>query len=138
MFSFSYDPKSDEPCFDVERPTSDNVDAFVTATASFVWRNNSVPDIEVGRRAPAVVVAGGVLAPGRPSMEDVDGTRAWEIPVGDVVVESDARGRTGGGPIEPSTVRAGFNGRGRWDLVTSCAGRRGHNLIHPDALSQGR
>jgi hypothetical protein len=41
-------------------------------------------------------------------MDDVDDTRAWEIPVGDVVVESDARGRTGGGLIEPSTVRVGF------------------------------
>ena len=108
VFSFSSDPEPDKPWFDVERSTSDNVDAFVTAAASFAWRKSSVPDIEVGRRDPAVVIAGGDLAPGRPSMGDVDGTRAWEIPVGDVVVESDARGRTGAGPIEPSTVRAGF------------------------------
>ena len=108
VFSFSSDPESDKPCFDVERSASDNVDAFVTAAASFACRNSSVPDIDVGRRDPAVVIPGGDLAPGRPSMEDVDDTRAWEIPVGDVVVESDARGRTGGGLIEPSTVRAGF------------------------------
>jgi len=76
VFSFSSDAESDELCFDVERSTSDNVDAFVTAAASFAWRNSSVPDIEVGRRDPAVVVAGGDLAPGRPSMEDVDDTRA--------------------------------------------------------------
>ena len=99
-------------CFDVERSTSDNVDAFVTAAVSFAWRNSSVLDIEVGQRNPAVVVAGGDLAPGRPSMEDVDSTRAWEIPVGDVV-ESDARGRTGGGPIEPD-CSCRFYGRGRW------------------------
>ena len=83
VFSFSSGPESDEPCFDVERSTSANIDAFVTAAASFTWRNSSVPDIEVGRRDPAVVVAGGVV-PGRPSMKDVDGTRAWEIPVGNV------------------------------------------------------
>ena len=108
MSSFSSDPESDEPCFDVERSTSDNVDAFATGAASFACRNSSVPDIDVGRRGPVVVIAAGDLAPGRPSMEDVDDTRAWEIPVGDVVVESDARGRTGGGLIEPSTVRADF------------------------------
>ena len=83
MFSFSSGPESDEPCFDVERSTSANVDAFVTAAASFTWQNSSVPDIEVGWWDPAVVVAGGV-APGRPSMKDVDGTRAWEISVGNV------------------------------------------------------
>jgi hypothetical protein len=87
---------------------SDNVDAFVTAAASFAWRNSSAPDIEVGQRDPTIVVTGGDLAPSRPSMEDVDGTRAWEIPVGDVVVESDAHGQTGGDLIKPSTVRAGF------------------------------
>jgi hypothetical protein len=32
----------------------------------------------------------------------------YGIPIGDVVVESNAHGRTGGGPIEPSTVHAGF------------------------------
>ena len=95
-------------CFDVGRSTSDNVNALVTAAASFAWRNSPVPGMEVGWRDPAVVVGGGDLAPGQSSMEDVDGTRTWEIPVGDVVVESDARGRTGGGPIEPSTVRTGF------------------------------
>jgi hypothetical protein len=122
--------------FDVERSTSDNVDAFVTAAVSFAWRNSSVLDIEVGRRNPAVVIAGSDLAPGRPSMEDVDSTRAWEIPVGDVVVESDARGRTGGGPIEPLTVRAGFMVVGVGDLITSYAERRCHSRIHPDALFQ--
>ena len=74
VFSFSSDAESDELCFDVERSTSDNVDAFVTAAASFAWRSSSVPDIEIGRRDPAVV--GGDLAPGRPSIEDVDDTRA--------------------------------------------------------------
>jgi hypothetical protein len=123
-------------CFNVERSTSDNVDAFVTAAMSFAWRNSSILDIEVGRRNPAVVVAGGDLAPGRPSMEDVDSTRAWEIPVGDVVVESDARGRTGGGPIKPLTVRAGFMVVGIGDLITSYAERRCHSRIHPDALFQ--
>ena len=53
---------------------SDNVDAFVTVAASFTWRNNPVPNIGVGRRDPAVVVAGGGLAPVQPSTEDVDGT----------------------------------------------------------------
>jgi hypothetical protein len=106
VFSFSSDAESD-----VERSTSDD-DAFVTAAASFAWRISSGPDIEIGRRGglPAAVVPGGDFAPGRPSpTEDVDDTRVWDtIPVGDVVVESDARGRTGGGPIEPSTARAGF------------------------------
>jgi hypothetical protein len=67
-----------------------------------------VPDIEDGRRAPGPLATGGDFAPGRPSGEDVDETRVWDTPVGDVMVESDARGRTGGGPIEPSTVRVGF------------------------------
>ena len=107
MFSFSSDAESD-----VERSTSDSADddAFVTAAASFAWRISSGPDIDIGRRGTlAVVATGGDLAPGRPSpTEDVDDTRVDPTPVGDVVVESDARGRTGGGPIEPSTARAGF------------------------------
>jgi hypothetical protein len=49
MFSFSSDPKCNECCFSVEWSTSDNVNAFVTVTASFAWHNNSVPDIEVGQ-----------------------------------------------------------------------------------------
>jgi hypothetical protein len=66
--------------------------------------------MDIGRRGIlAVVATGGDLAPVRPSpMEDVDDARVDTTPVGDVVVESDARGRTGGGPIEPSTARAGF------------------------------
>ena len=109
MFSFSSDAESD-----VERSTSDSADddAFVTAAASLAWRISSGPDIEIGRRAGprTELVAGGDLAPGRPSpTEDVDNTRVWDTtPVGDVVVESDARGRTGGGPMEPSTARKGF------------------------------
>jgi len=107
VFSFSSDAESD-----VERSTSDSADddAFVTAAASFAWRISSGPDIDIGRRGTlAVVATGGDLAPGRPSpTEDVDDTRVDPTPVGDVVVESDARGRTGGGPIEPSTARAGF------------------------------
>lgn len=107
MFSFSSDAESD-----VERSTSDSVDddAFVTAAASFAWRISSGPDIDIGRRGTPVVVTGGDFAPGRPSpTEDVDDTRVEDTtPVGDVVVESDARGRTEGGPIEPSTARAGF------------------------------
>jgi hypothetical protein len=109
VFSFSSDAESDELCFDVERSTSDNGDAFAAAAASFAWRISSVPDIDIGRRAPArVIVVGGDLAPGRPSAEDVDDTRVWDTAVGDVVVESDARGRTGGGPKELSIVRAGL------------------------------
>ena len=107
MFSFSSDAESD-----VERSTSDSVDddAFVTAAASFAWRISSGPDMDIGRRGTlAVVATGGDLAPGRPSpTDDVDDTRVDTTPVGDVVAESDARGRTGGGPIEPSTARAGF------------------------------
>jgi hypothetical protein len=119
VFSFSSDAeRSDELCFDVERSTSDNVDALVIAAASFAWRISSVPDIEDGRRGPAVLAAaGGDLAPGRPSTEDVDDTRVWDTPVGDVEVESDARGRTGGGPIEPSIDRAGFTVVGVGTLV---------------------
>lgn len=101
MFSFSSDAEPDELCCDVERSTSD--DAVV---ASFAWRMSSVPDIDDGRR----VVVGGDLTPGRPRPEEVDVTRVWArvTPVGDVVVESDARGRAGGGPIAPSIVRVGF------------------------------
>jgi len=113
VFSFSSDAEPDELRCGVERSASDdddNVDdaSLLLAAASFAWRISSVPDIDIGRRAPVAVVVGGDLVPGRPSVEDVDDTRVWETPVGDVVVESDARCRTGGGPIDPSIVRAGF------------------------------
>ena len=64
VISFSSDPKSNKPCFEVKRSTSDDVDAFVTTDVSFTWRNSAVPDIEVGWRDPAIVVASGNLAPG--------------------------------------------------------------------------
>jgi hypothetical protein len=105
LFSFSSDPEPVELSCDVERPTSD---ADAAVDASFAWRSSSVPDIDDGRRC----AVGGDLIPGRPtpSAEEVDVTRVCVCgtPVGDVVVESDARGRVGGGPIEPSIVRAGF------------------------------
>jgi hypothetical protein len=84
---------------------------------SFTWHNSSAPNIKVGWWDPAIVITSGDLAPGRPSMEDVDGTCAWEIPVGDVIMESNAHGRTGGDPIEPSTVRAGFMAMGIGTLL---------------------
>jgi hypothetical protein len=61
------DAEPDELCTDVERSTSD--DAVV---ASFAWRISSVPDIDDGRR----LVMGGDLTPGRPSVEELDVTRA--------------------------------------------------------------
>jgi len=75
VFSFSSDAEPDELGCDVERSTSDDANLLLAA-ASFAWRISSVPDIEIGRRAPvAIVVVGGDLAPGRPSVEDVDDTR---------------------------------------------------------------
>jgi len=66
--------------------------------------------MDVGLRIGALVVAGGDLVAERPNAEeeeDRDGTRVCDMPVGEVVVERDARCR--GGPIDPSTaVRAGL------------------------------
>ena len=87
MFSFSSDAELDE------RSTSD-ADAD---DASFAWRSSSVPDMDVGLRT-LVVATGGDFVAERPKVEDIDGTRACDMPVGDVVVERDARCR--GGPIE--------------------------------------
>ena len=89
MFSFSSDAESD-----VERSTSGS-----------------------GRRGTlAVVATGGDLAPGRPSpTEDVDDTRVDTTPVGDIVVESDARCRI-------STARAGSTVKGVGILLDAVLG----------------
>jgi hypothetical protein len=76
VFSFSSDAEPDELWCDVDRSTSDVDDAAAVAVASFAWRIISVPNIiEDGRRVPAAVIAGGDLAPGRPTAEDIDDTR---------------------------------------------------------------
>jgi hypothetical protein len=73
VFSFSSEAEPDELWSDVDRSTSEE-DAV--AVASFAWRISSVPDIEIGRRVLAIVIAGGDLVPGRPTAEEIDDTRA--------------------------------------------------------------
>jgi len=68
VFSFSSDAEPDDD-------DKDDDASLLLAAASFAWRISSVPDIDIGRRAPVPVVVGGDLAPGRPSVEDVDDTR---------------------------------------------------------------
>ena len=101
MFSFSSD----------ERSISDDTDADADADdASFAWRSNSVPDMDVGRgrrrgALAVVVVAGGDFVAERPKAEEMDDTRVCDVDdTGEVVAESEARWR--GGPI--SMVRVGL------------------------------
>ena len=78
-----------------ERSTSD-ADAD---DASFTWRSSSVPDMDVGRRSGALVVAaGGDFVAEQPKAEDMDSMYACDTPVGNVAVERDASCR--GGPVE--------------------------------------